>query len=243
MAMATPAIPRSPPMTIADVIYYCNVDRTEGILMALDFKNAFNSVELPFVYQVLRHFNFGECFIGWVQLLHSKPELAIINNGCTSQWFKPTRGLQQGCPASALLFALVVESLATKLRDTTDVSGIEISDEVFKVLQYCDDTTLFVADARSANSAIKIVREFGSVSGLELNIDKCSFMWLGKKRCSESPICERAPAKTIKILVVNFSAKEDCRQINVENVKIKIERTLDQWSPRELTLKGKITVG
>lgn len=67
-----------------------------SILMALDFRNGFNSVDLSFVYQTLRYFNFGDSFISWVQLLHRNSEIAIINNGYTFQWFKPTRGLQQG---------------------------------------------------------------------------------------------------------------------------------------------------
>ena len=228
--------------TIADVIYYCDADQLNGILMALDFKNAFNSVELSFVYKVLRHFNFGESFISWVQLLHSRPELAIINNGYTSQWFQPTRGLQQGCPASALLFALVVEILAIKLRKTLEVKGIEVSGRNFKISQYCDDMTLFVADAQSADKALQIVREFGVFSGLELNIDKCSFMWLGKAKWDQNTICGRAPTSVIKILGVKYSATRDCRQANLDAVKIRIKRTLDQWSERSLTLKGKITV-
>ena len=35
--------------TIADVINYADADRLEGIIMALDFRNAFNSVEHAFV--------------------------------------------------------------------------------------------------------------------------------------------------------------------------------------------------
>ena len=40
--------------TIADVIHYCDTDKLEGILMALDFKNAFSTVEHGFLYEVLR---------------------------------------------------------------------------------------------------------------------------------------------------------------------------------------------
>ena len=46
--------------TIADVIHYCETDQLDGILMALDLRNAFNTVELKFVYEALREFNFGD---------------------------------------------------------------------------------------------------------------------------------------------------------------------------------------
>ena len=228
--------------TIADVIHYCEVDKLDGILMALDFKNAFNTVELDFVYDVLREFNFGSSFISWVQLLHNKTELAIINNGHTSQWFNPSRGLQQGCPASALLFALVVEILAIKVRETNTVKGIEVSHNIFKISQYCDDTTLFVNNISSADNVICIVNEFGTASGLELNMDKCDFMWLGRRRNCQNRVCGKDPVKSIKILGVTFSATVDCNLVNLESVEMKMKRTMDQWLQRQLTIKGRITV-
>ena len=228
--------------TIADVIHYCDADEREGILMALDFKNAFNTVEHEFLYGVLREFNFGENFIGWVQLLHKSTELTVVNNGFTSRWFKTSRGLQQGCPASAPLFALVVEILAIKIRASILVEGIELSGTIFKISQYCDDTTLFVKDSTSAERVIDIVRDFGKDSGLQLNMDKSDFMWLGPKRRSGEEICGREPVDKIKILGVWFSANENCNRINTEAVEGKIRKTVDNWKQRDLTLKGKITV-
>ena len=201
--------------TIADVIHYCNSDELEGIIMALDFKNAFNTVELKFVYDVLRECNFGDNFISWVQLLHSETELCIINNGYTSKWFKPSRGFQQGCPASAPLFALVVEILAIKIRETIAVQGIEVTGITFKVSQYCDDTTLFVKDSESAEHALDLVREFGHISGLQLNIDKCDVMWLGAKKESKQFVCGLKPADRLKILGVWFSATQNCDHLNI----------------------------
>ena len=39
--------------TIADVIEYCEADNLGGIIMALDFRNAFNTVEHEFIYDML----------------------------------------------------------------------------------------------------------------------------------------------------------------------------------------------
>lgn len=228
--------------TISDVIYYCETDQLEGILMALDFKNAFNTVEYDFVYAVLNLFNFGENFVSWVRLLHRGTELAIINNGFTSHWFTPSRGLQQGCPASAPIFALVVEILALQVRQSNDIRGISISGETFKISQYCDDTTIFVKDYRSAEVVLRTVEDFGMMSGLELNMNKCEFMWLGKMKCSQQSVCGVTPADKVKILGVWFSAIHDCTAINMNPVVNKIKKTLDRWGQRDLTIKGKITV-
>ena len=70
--------------TVDDVVRYCESDKLSGIVMALDFKNAFNSVEHYFIYDVLRKFNFGNNFVEWIKLLHNNAELTVINNGYTS---------------------------------------------------------------------------------------------------------------------------------------------------------------
>ena len=122
------------------------------------------------------------------------------------------------------------------------MGGIDISDTIFKVSQYCDDTTLFVKDSDSAKYAIDVVKEFGCRSGLQLNIDKCDFMWLGGRKQSKESICGREPVSRMKILGVWFSAIENCDNLNLEVAGSKIKRTVENWARRDLTIKGKITV-
>ena len=158
---------------MADAIAYCGMDRLDGIIMALDFENAFHKAEHQFVYRVLRKFNFGDDFIDWVKLLYNGTELAMINNGLTSDWFTPMRGLQQGCALSGSLFAVIVESLAIRFRTESDVHDASVAGTELKISQYIDDTTIFVQDEKSACNAINIVHDFGNISGLKVNIDKC----------------------------------------------------------------------
>lgn len=228
--------------TISDVIEYSRAQNMDGVLLGLDFRNAFNTVEHAFVYDVLNAFNFGPDFIQWVKLLHKGTELAVINNGFTSTWFSPTRGLQQGCPLSGPLFALVAEILAIRIRESELVPGICISGQVFKISQYCDDMTLFVKDHASAQEGIRIVQNFGKMSGLELNMEKSQFMWLGKNvRCGQA-ICGIKANTRVKILGVWFSANQSCTEMNINPIIENIKSTLNRWSQRDLTLKGKITV-
>ena len=69
--------------TIAEAIDLCDKEDKEGILMALDFRDAFNSVEHSFGYKTLKRFNFGDDFVEWLKLLHNGSELTVINNGYT----------------------------------------------------------------------------------------------------------------------------------------------------------------
>ena len=38
--------------TIFDAIHYCNIDNSDGTIMALDFRNTFSSVKLSFVQRL-----------------------------------------------------------------------------------------------------------------------------------------------------------------------------------------------
>ena len=77
---------------------------------------------------------------------------------------------------------------------------------------------------------------------MQLNIDKCDFMWLGGKKQSREHNGGREPVSRMKILGVWFSAIENCDNLNLDVVGSKIKRTVEHWDRRDLTIKGKITV-
>ena len=77
----------------------------------------------------------------------------MINNGYASEFFKLERGIRQGCPLSALLFILVVESLAIKIRSAENIKGISVGTFTAKISQLADDTTLFLEDLPSLKQA------------------------------------------------------------------------------------------
>ena len=67
-------------------------------------------------------------------------------------------------------------------------------------------------------------------------------MWVGEERTSNVQICGRAPVRQMEILGVEFSAVHDCGDINMQGITNKIQNTLNRWSQRDLTLKGRITI-
>jgi len=73
-------------------------------------------------------------------------ESTVINNGLITNWFRPSKGVRQGCPLSPYLFILVAEILSNKICQDFDVKGIEVFENEIKLSQFADDTTLFNAD-------------------------------------------------------------------------------------------------
>jgi len=132
---------------IQDIIDYTETLDIDGVILLLDFKKAFDTVEWDFMINVLRKVGFKNDLINWVNTLYKNICSSVINNGWQSDFFKISCGIRQGCPLSALLFILVAEILANGIRTNNVVSGIKVQIEnvthKLKKTQLADDTTLF----------------------------------------------------------------------------------------------------
>ena len=83
--------------------------------------------------------------------------------------FTFTSGVRQGCPLSGIIFALILDILLRK------VARALCSDSVVK--GYADDTALVLQDyEKELPTLCHIFQEFSLISGLELNVDKTTFI-------------------------------------------------------------------
>ena len=189
----------------------------------------------------LEVFNFGTSIKRWISTFYTNIESAVINNGFLTKWFRPSRGVRQGCPLSPFLFILLAELLSNKIRQDPKIEGIKILEKEIKLSQFADDTNLFCADLESVKEALKTLDDFGKLSGLTLNVKKSKAMWLGKWEKNRSNHLDlkwmRSP---IRILGIHFSynAREN-DELNFHLKIGKLQTNLDIWRARSLILFGK----
>ncbi|GFR74429.1 retrovirus-related Pol polyprotein from type-1 retrotransposable element R2 [Elysia marginata] len=169
---------------IDDIIKYASEENIEGMIVSLDYQKAFDSVNKDTILAALRRFNFGPRFITYINTILANTQSSVKNGGWHSQWFPTERGVRQGCCVSPLLFVLVVELLAIKLRHNDTINGIlrnsNVSDNI-KLLQYADDMSLLLKGKVDLKIALKEIELFTKVSGLKLNRKKSIGMWVGSK--------------------------------------------------------------
>ena len=156
--------------------------------------------------------------------------------------FYTCRGIQQGCPISALLFLLVVETLANKMRMEHNIPGIKINAKEIKITQLADDTTLFLLNDNALSNAFNMLDKFYSCSGLKLNKSKTEIFYLGNT--NQRPAIKNLNiTKTFKALGIHFSKNtEDMISLNIDERYHKFKNVLNIWKQRDLSLKGKITI-
>ena len=232
---------------VSDIIDYYDTTDKSGILLMLDFKKAFDSIEMNFLLKSLEYFNFDPSFIRWIQTIYHRPSAYIKNNGHISETFNMSRGIRQGCPVSALLFIICVEILAKKVRNSETLAGFNFGypQKPIKINQYADDGIMFLNNRTELCSALAILRDFGRVSGLKLNIEKCEGFWLGrnKKLQHNCKLCGIKWPSIFKCLGIYLGYNRQLNETKNWDEKIQdIENTLKKWEKRDLTLFGRVQV-
>lgn len=118
--------------TIDVVMEYTKIKQVLGLIIAFDFKEAFDSLSWSFLIKALKSFRFGESFIRWVSVLHFNISSCVMNNGFSAQLFEVHRVVREGDPLSAYLFIIVLELLLIMIWSDQDISGIRIVDKEIK---------------------------------------------------------------------------------------------------------------
>ena len=136
---------------IDDIIEYTNFNNMTGAMLALDYTKAFDSLSKEFMYKSLEKFGFGPIFIKWIHILNTNTVSCVNYCGWLSRWFPLDCGIRQGCPISPLCFILACEILSCHIRQNKQIKGIRLPLEIggrneMKIMQFADDSTLFLAD-------------------------------------------------------------------------------------------------
>ena len=83
-----------------------------------------------------------ETNLNTVKAIYDKPTENILK-GEKLKAFPLKPGTRQGCPLQPLLFKIVLEVLATAIRDEKEIKGIQVGKEV-KFSLFADDMILYI---------------------------------------------------------------------------------------------------
>jgi hypothetical protein len=227
-----------------DIINHTNNKNLAGYIAFIDYEKAFDTVKWPFLYQCLQKMNFGNRYIEYIKTLYEDISTHVANCGTLSESFKPGKGIRQGCPISANLFVIIVEIMASAIRQDPKIVGIRIGKKECKISQYADDTCIYVSDVDSLKKVFEILEEFSKCSGLKMNREKCEALGIGATtNFKHKKLRIKWPTEAIKCLGLYISNDtKKIREDNFNKALTKCENILKMWNIQKLTLKGKVLI-
>ena len=93
-------------------------------MISTDVEKAFDRIQHPFMIKMLQKMGIERTYLKTVKAIYDQPTENIILNGEKLRVFPLSSGTRQGCPFSPLLFNIVLEVLATAIREEKEIKGI-----------------------------------------------------------------------------------------------------------------------
>ena len=136
---------------------------------------------------------------------------------------------------SPYIIILAIEPFARAIIKEDNITGVLLWDMMFKIGQYADDTFLLLdGSEKSLRTSLEIFNSFYLCSGLKLNFDKTSAVWLGSMKRSTEILCPELNlswSNTFKLLGIYFHIDlENMIELNYNPKLIAIEKVLQSYS-------------
>ena len=161
-----------------NVIYHVNKLKDKShLIISIDAEKAFDKIKHSFMIKTLQKIGIEGICLNIVKAIYNKPTANITLSGEKLKVFPLSPGARQGCPLLPLLFNIVLEVLATAIREEKELKGIQIKIEV-KLSLFADDIILYIENPKdSIRKLLELINEFSKAAGYKINTKK-SFAFL-----------------------------------------------------------------
>ena len=90
-------------------------------IISIDAEKVFDKIQHPFMIKTLQKMGIERTYLNIVTAICDKPTVNIILSGEKLKAFSLRSGTRQRCPFSPLLFNIVLEVLATAIREEKEI--------------------------------------------------------------------------------------------------------------------------
>ena len=118
---------------------------------------------------------------------YAKTTENIILNGEKLKAFPLRSEIRNVCLLSPLLLNIVLESLATAIREEKEIKGIQIGNEEVKLSVFADDMILYIENPKDTiRKLLELISEFIKVTGYKINTEKSfAFLYTNNEKSEE----------------------------------------------------------
>lgn len=168
----------------------------------VDFQKAFDSVQRPLLWRLLRNLSVPEPFVRAIESYYERVEFQVETPAGLGRPCTAGVGVRQGCPLSPVLFGIFIEAvLRAHQEDLTDFdpprlgrsSSGPLQPFVIPPLLYADDLTLLSLSPEGLQRQLDRLQVVASSFGLAINVAKTKLLAVGPS----APPPDRLPAVTL----------------------------------------------
>ena len=164
------------------------------MIISIDAEKVFDKIQQPFMIKIIQKVGIEGSCLNIIKAIYDKPTANIILNGEKLKPFPLRSRTREGCRLSPLLFNIVLDVLATAIRDEKEIKGIQIGKEEEKLSLFADDMILYIENPKDATrKLLELINEFGKVAGYKINTQKSLAFLYTKDEKSEREIKETLP--------------------------------------------------
>ena len=133
-------------------------------------------------------------------------------------------------PTLTLLFSIVLQVLATAIREEKEIKGIQIGKEEVKLSLFADDMILYIENPKdSTRKLLELINEYSKVARYKINIQKSLASLYTNNEKTEREIKETIPLtiaiKRMKYLGINLP--KETKDLYIENYKTLMKEIKD----------------
>ena len=246
--------------SIATSIHLANLEEEDidGLVVSLDAKKAFDSVEHSYIEKCFEHFGL-ETFIPIFRVLYSELRSDIMVNGKVVSGYNIRRGVKQGDALSCIIFIMCMEPLIRNIEENDAIEKIvtvRLEAVLPKAYAYADDLTCIIKNTqRGIQAVFDEYSKLSRLAGLVLNADKTEVLRFASTLRGQifqaqilnvNYLGRNYPIETLEETKINgiFFQQDEAkmRTRNVEHFRKKIEDQMSRWTRRSLTILGKILI-
>ncbi len=238
---------------------YCQEHNIDGILMSMDAKKAFDSVDHNYMFTTFKRYGFSNEFIDIVKMIYKDIKADILVNGFRTVAIAIERCVKQGDAFSCAAFIIILDPLIRNINRNEKIKPIMINTPLSnyktsnKTGGFADDVgTLTMGDRVSINEVFKEYDKFSNRSGVRINESKTEIMRLAKCNNFVSKIYSIETdltkftvqsVESIKICGIVFSNNERIKyNANVTEKIERLKKKVLSWQYRGLSLGGKVLI-
>ena len=131
------------------------------MIISIDAEKAFDKIQHPFMIKTLQKPGTEGPYLNIIKAIYDKPTANITLNGKKLKAFPLKSGIRQGCPLLPLLCNIILEVVATAIREEKERKEIQIGKA--EVELFADDMILYIENPKEATKKLLLLSRFSRV--------------------------------------------------------------------------------